>query len=128
MFNATLIANGYANLSTFPPDVKYVELFKELETNARNNYWGLWNKPSPPTNTTPISKNSGISNNSKPVVYDNNPISGSYIGNANSKIFHRSTCASVRRMKPSNQVSLTRDGAISRGYRGCKKCNPYYSN
>lgn len=127
MFNAKLIANGYANLSTFPPDVKYVDLFRELETTARNNNWGLWNKPVPVTNNqVPATPNTNINNqgNRNPVVYDNNPIAGGYIGNANSKIFHKSSCASVRRMKPSNQVSLTKDEAISRGYRGCKKCNP----
>ncbi|MBR0366505.1 MAG: hypothetical protein IJH94_06875 [Clostridia bacterium] len=49
----------------------------------------------------------------------------SYIGNANTKKFHKSTCSSVSRMKNSNKVYLSsRDDAISRGYTPCKNCNP----
>lgn len=53
------------------------------------------------------------------------PISGSYIGNANTGRFHRSTCSSVKRMKDSNKVYLSsRDEAINKGYVPCKNCNP----
>ncbi len=49
----------------------------------------------------------------------------SYIGNANSKIFHRSSCESVRRMAEKNKVTLSsRDEAVRQGYTACKKCNP----
>lgn len=42
-FNAILLAGGYANLSTFPPDVKYVDLFRQIERQARDGNVGLWN-------------------------------------------------------------------------------------
>lgn len=42
--NALLVQEGYALASTFPPDVKYAELFKNLEKEARENKRGLWNK------------------------------------------------------------------------------------
>jgi len=46
-----------------------------------------------------------------------------YIGNKNSKKFHRSTCSSLP--IPSNQVIFnSREAAISAGYVACKKCNP----
>ena len=49
----------------------------------------------------------------------------SYVGNANSKKFHRSTCSSVSRMKNSNKVYLaSRDEAVRRGYTPCKNCRP----
>ena len=48
-----------------------------------------------------------------------------YIGNKNSKIFHRASCSSVSQMKDSNKVSLSsRDAAISQGYRPCENCQP----
>lgn len=45
MLNAMLIANGYGAPSTYPPDVKYADLFNRLSQNARNGYWGLWGAP-----------------------------------------------------------------------------------
>ncbi len=48
---------------------------------------------------------------------------GNYIGNKNSKIFHRPSCSSLPAEK--NRVYFkTRDEAISQGYRPCKRCNP----
>ena len=40
--NAKLIANGYANIMTIPPNVKYQELFLKLERRARRREAGLW--------------------------------------------------------------------------------------
>ena len=48
-----------------------------------------------------------------------------YIGNSNSKIFHYSSCSSVNKMKSENKISFnSRDEAIQKGYRPCKKCSP----
>lgn len=44
--NADLVKNGYAQIATYPPNVKYVELFQKLETEARENNRGLWGKDS----------------------------------------------------------------------------------
>ncbi len=41
-FNAILLREGYAYLSTFPPDVKYVHEFRKFEAEARNKGAGLW--------------------------------------------------------------------------------------
>lgn len=50
---------------------------------------------------------------------------GGYIGNANSKKFHRASCSSVSKMKDSNKVVLdSRDSAIAAGYTPCKICKP----
>ncbi len=42
LFNAILVKEGYANVSTFPPDVKYEDVFLMLEGEARENNMGLW--------------------------------------------------------------------------------------
>lgn len=44
MFNAKLLLDGYARLATYPPDVKYVNYFKDMEKVARNENNGLWKK------------------------------------------------------------------------------------
>jgi len=42
MFNAELLLQGYAELMTIPPDVKYVDLFRPMAAEARDADRGLW--------------------------------------------------------------------------------------
>ena len=41
--NQYLVEKGYAVVSTFPPNVKFVEIFTKAEKLARNKKLGLWN-------------------------------------------------------------------------------------
>jgi micrococcal nuclease len=45
MFNAELLIEGYAQLMTIPPDVRYVEVFTPLQAEAREADRGLWGLP-----------------------------------------------------------------------------------
>jgi len=40
--NAEIVKQGYASLMTYPPNVKYVDLFKQLYKEARESKKGLW--------------------------------------------------------------------------------------
>jgi micrococcal nuclease len=40
--NAEMVKEGYAQAATYPPDVKYADLFVSLERQARENGTGLW--------------------------------------------------------------------------------------
>lgn len=40
--NAELVRLGYAQVSTYPPDVKYVDLYLEMQREAREAGRGLW--------------------------------------------------------------------------------------
>jgi micrococcal nuclease len=40
--NAEIIKQGYASLMTYPPNVKHVDMFKQLYQEARGNNRGLW--------------------------------------------------------------------------------------
>nr|WP_246314776.1 thermonuclease family protein [Paenibacillus foliorum] len=42
LYNRTLISEGYARIATFPPNVKYVDLFKKDQEEARKKQKGLW--------------------------------------------------------------------------------------
>ncbi|OUM91274.1 MAG: thermonuclease [Parageobacillus thermoglucosidasius] len=42
MFNADLVLNGYAEPSTYPPDVKYADYFRKFAREAREENKGLW--------------------------------------------------------------------------------------
>lgn len=48
---------------------------------------------------------------------------GDYIGNKNSRVFHRSSCANLPAEK--NRVSFSsREEAVTAGFRPCKNCEP----
>jgi micrococcal nuclease len=40
--NAALVEEGFALANTYPPDVRYADLFVSLQTQARENSRGLW--------------------------------------------------------------------------------------
>ena len=42
--NAELVKQGYAQLLTIPPNVRYVELFRKMQQEAREARRGLWGK------------------------------------------------------------------------------------
>ncbi len=42
LVNEVLVAEGYANVSTYPPDVRYTERFRVAEAAARTAGKGLW--------------------------------------------------------------------------------------
>ncbi len=43
MIEEWLLSNGYANIATYPPNVKHVDRFYELSHEAWENKTGLWN-------------------------------------------------------------------------------------
>jgi micrococcal nuclease len=40
--NAKLVRDGYANVMTIPPNVKYADTFLKMERKARNQKKGMW--------------------------------------------------------------------------------------
>jgi micrococcal nuclease len=44
MANAELVRQGYAQVATFPPNVKYQEVFLRLQREAREAKRGLWGR------------------------------------------------------------------------------------
>jgi len=109
MVNAELVRLGYAQVSTYPPDVKYQDIFLLLQQEAREAERGLWSippEPAPPPTQLPI-------------------VECPYIGNRNSKKFHHYWCSGVGDMKEENKVCLqSREEAIAGGYVPCKRCDP----
>lgn len=99
--NAELVKQGYAQASTYPPNIKYAELFQKLEKEARENGRGLWASQS-------LAKNEDY-----------------YIASQNSQVFHRPDCPYASKIASYNRVKYnTRDEAIKAGKRGCSGCKP----
>lgn len=122
-FNAILLAGGYAQVTTFPPDVKYVDLFREIQKEAREANAGLWSDSGAPVEevkeevkqepkSTP--KNTG----EKAYLHAN----GRIIGNKNSMIYHLPTGRDYKKVTYRNAVFFnTAQEAEAAGFRQAKK-------
>ncbi|WP_253256508.1 MULTISPECIES: thermonuclease family protein [unclassified Neomoorella] len=112
MYNAELLLNGYAQVMTVPPNVKYADLFIKLQQEARQAGKGLWGATV--TAPAPI-----------PAPGDKSSSAAKYIGNSSSKKFHLPSCQWAKEISPRNRVEFTsRQEAISAGYQPCKVCRP----
>ena len=108
--NTELVKHGYARVATYPPNVKYQDLFLTLEREARENNRGLWNEGqhSPPdeSEATPeehVNKDSDIV----------------YITKTGDK-YHRAGC----RYLSKSRIPISRKDAIARGSKPCSVCKP----
>lgn len=106
MFNARLLTEGYAEVMTIPPNVKYADLFLELQREARDAGAGLWGAaaavPAAPADEA-----------------------AAYIGNARTLRFHRPACRWAAEISPANRVEIkTRHQAVRAGFEPCKVCDP----
>jgi len=71
MVNAILVGEGYAAVVTYPPDVKYQELFLDLEREAREAGRGLWTGCFGPSPTVEGERICDYSGTSEPVIKGN---------------------------------------------------------
>lgn len=122
-FNAILLAGGYAQVTTFPPDIKYVDLFRQIQREAREANAGLWGDSGAPVEevkeevkqepkSTP--KNTG----EKAYLHAN----GRIIGNKNSGIYHLPTGRDYKKVTYRNAVFFnTAQEAEAAGFRQAKK-------
>lgn len=108
MYNAVLVAEGYAQVMTVPPNVKYQDYFVAYQKEARNTGKGLW----------------GLevkADAEKETV----PAGSLLIGNKNSKKLHRPECKWVKDIDAANRAEFeSREEAVQAGYQPCKTCNP----
>ncbi|MCJ7510647.1 MAG: thermonuclease family protein [Dehalococcoidia bacterium] len=71
MVNAILVREGYALASTYPPDVKYQEIFLDLEREAREAGRGLWTGCFDPSPTVEGEGICDYSSTGEPVIKGN---------------------------------------------------------
>ncbi|MBI2913209.1 MAG: thermonuclease family protein [Chloroflexi bacterium] len=71
MVNATLVQEGYALASTYPPDVKHAELFASLQAEAREAGRGLWGPTCQSPTPAPVSGACDYSSTGQPIIKGN---------------------------------------------------------
>ena len=131
MVNDTLVRQGFAHASTYPPDVKYSQQFLEAEKEARENNRGLWGGC--PSNTTPevrflqapglqpgaLEERDFGAGQSSCVIKGN-------ISSSGEKIYHVPGCGSYEKTSidesKGEQWFCTEDDAFTAGWRKAKNC------
>ncbi len=150
--NAKMVEDGYGQVMTVPPNVRYQDLFLKLEREAREKGRGLWGKryivdkatgvfhlPTCPLlkkikNEYKVEMNIEEINDRhykpcsacKPLGLTPDLSKGvKYVGNKSTKKFHRLNCPWGRKISAHNNVYFkTREEAVKQGYIPCKVCNP----
>jgi len=101
LFNELLVLKGFAQVATFPPNVKYVERFTAAQKQAMEANTGLWAKES-------IGKPQA---QAKEITV--------YITKTGNK-YHRAGCKYLKK----SCIPISLEEAKAEGYTPCKICNP----
>lgn len=120
MVNAEVVRLGFANVSTYPPDVRYQDLFLKMQQEAREAERGLWGPTPTPLPPTPVPECPAAA------YFPANLCEGcpAYIASYKREPFHYPWCQWAQKISPANlQCFYSREGAIAAGYRPCKVCN-----
>jgi len=116
MFNATLLREGYAQLMTIQPNVKYQELFLRLQRTAREANTGLWALgiyKDAAKSTNDVFLNSTTTDCGEPRIKGNRSSKGEKIYHIPGGTFYDRTQA--------EEMFCTEQAAIDAGYRKSKQ-------
>lgn len=133
--NLELIKQGYAQLLTYSPNVKYVDSFTKAQSQARQNSLGIWGTDG--LKQSPYEYRHGGKKNTKVQSVKNNVVTPKVTSNKNSvKVSSKSNTVLVHVNHKSGiyhfagcryydckncDIELTEQQAINQGYRHCKK-------
>ena len=96
MFNAELVRKGYAMVYTYPPNVKYVDTFTQLQKEARSEKLGVW------------------------AEYAD---SGDYLASIKGSKYHLPSCSVAAGIDEDNLIWFAdMSAAEEAGYEPCSKC------
>lgn len=121
--NAALVAAGYAQAATYPPNVKHADLFVALAAHAREANRGLWaaEPERAPEEQQRQERQEAAAPEAEPE--EKPPPATGHVGvyvTRTGGSYHRGTCSSLRKSK----IPISLAEAKRRGYRPCKRCNP----
>ena len=88
MVNALLVQDGYAQVSTYPPDVKYQELFLALQREARDAGRGLWGDACSGTATPTLAPGASVGTGVCEYSGTTEPVIKGNISSSGEKIYH----------------------------------------
>lgn len=108
MLNARLVSAGYAKVYTFPPNVKYAEVFRALQVEAREANRGLWDPAATEAEAVPAPAPSAAPQAGDATVF---------ITRSGEK-YHADGCRFLAR----SRISVSLAEARARGFEACGVC------
>ncbi|OGF99560.1 hypothetical protein A2Y99_04300 [Candidatus Gottesmanbacteria bacterium RBG_13_37_7] len=119
MVNEYLVREGYAKNSTYPPDVKYQQLFITAERQAREEKNGLWGSCSYPISPTVTASSSDDPKN-------NCQIKGNISTDSHIKIYHLPDCSGYSKTQIDENKGekwfCSEEEAVDAGWRKAENC------
>jgi micrococcal nuclease len=112
--NAELVKQGYAQIMTIPPNVKYQDLFLKLQKEAREAKLGLWSDQAAAEWDMRAQAVSSSKDTSKSSADD----STTYYITKTGRKYHRSGC----RYLAHSAFPIAEKDALARGYTPCLVC------
>lgn len=112
--NLELIKNGYAQLLTYPPNVRYVEVFQKAQKDAREAQRGIWGVNGL-TESPYEFRHGGKKKSENPKKQE---IGGTVQVNPKSGIYHKEGCKNYN--CKACTLELSEEEAISKGYKKCR--------
>ena len=124
--NDSLVREGFAQVSTFPPDVKYQDLFRQSEAEARAQNRGLWAGCPPENSTNTTNPTNELLNNKINTDITNQCTIKGNISTSGEKIYHLPGCGSYDKTVIDESVGerwfCTENEAKTAGWRKAKNC------
>ena len=102
LFNSVLLLEGYAQVMTIPPNVKYADQFMRFQREAREQGKGLWGRLA--------GGEQGVDSSAREVIV--------YVADTGTK-YHRDECRFLARSK----IPLKLSEAKVQGYTPCSVCD-----
>jgi len=126
--NDYLVRQGYANASSYPPDVKYQDQFRQAEQEARVAKRGLWGSCSANTGTSSFSSQPAATVAPAPTTEPETSqctIKGN-ISSSDEKIYHVPGCGSYNKTvidtSAGEKYFCSEAEAVAAGWRKAKNC------
>lgn len=126
MVNLRLVQEGYASAASFPPDVKYQQLFFEAEADARSESFGLWRtcQTGDPVEALNQTIDEAEQNISQPDTQFNCTIKGNISDNG--LLYHLPDCPSYNQTKidvsQGERWFCSEDEAVAAGWTKARGC------
>lgn len=122
MFNEMLLERGLARVAVFPPDIKYVDQFREIQSKAQEEEIGIWSIEN-------YVHDNGFEEPTEEEIPDNDTVetitegceNPKIKGNRNSMIYHIPGGASYNRTTANVVYFCTEEEAQEAGYRKAQR-------
>jgi micrococcal nuclease len=105
MVNERLVRAGYAQVATYPPNVKHAERLVAAQQEAREARRGLWGDGAEPA---------------RDPMLDLSPVLEQVFLGADGRVYHRAWCPGLG----ANPTGCPRGDAVARGSAPCDRCRP----